>query len=188
MSALLSLRQAVIDGIKAKLPPQWDVAGHLGRFAAADLNAFLLKAPAVRVAILGLTDSRRVDDDAIECRVRIGIFVIAKDRLVKLEREEIAAVAVETIVLLSLGQRWGLAFAKAAEPATAQLISSDETLAKGVALWAIDLPQPAVLARPEGETWPLTEIYLGLAPEIGPEHVADYIGPITATGTVTPDA
>lgn len=183
MSALLTLRQAVIDTLKPALGQGWDVAGHLGRFAPADLNLFLTKAPAVRVAVLGLeAGAIEPDGEAMTTTVRLGIYVVTKDQGARLAREEIAVAAVETIMLLAFGNRWGLG-AQGVRPAgapNAQTIFNGDTVAKGVALWAIDLPQPVVIARPEGETSPLTELFLGLAPDIGAAHEDDYIGPITA--------
>lgn len=186
MSALLTLRQAVIDQLKPALGAGWDVAGHLGRFSANDLSAFLLKAPAVRVAVLNFEASAiQADGDALDGTVRLGIYVVTKDQGSRLGREEIAVAAVETIMLIAFGSRWGLPLVRPAGAPTAQTIFSADTLAKGVALWAIDLPQPIVIERPEGELNPLSELYLGIAPNIGPAHVDDYIGPIT--GEVIPD-
>lgn len=180
MSVLLNLRQSIIDQIKGALPKEWSVEGHQGRFGATDLNQFLTVAPAVRVAILGLTNPQMVDEEAAKWQVKVGVFVIAKDRGKTLSREQIAAAAVETICLLALGQRFGLGGqgVSPAEAPTAQVLFNSDTLAKGVALWGIDWTQPVVLARPEAEAWPLKQLWIGLAPEVGPNHIDDYLGPI----------
>lgn len=181
MSALLTLRQAVIDALKASLGKSWDVAGHLGRFAPADLNQFLTRAPAVRVAVLGLeAGAIQPDGDAMTTTVRLGIYVVTKDHGARLAREEIAVAAVETITLMAFGNRWGVPGVKPAGAPNAQTIFNGDTVAKGVALWAIDLPQPIVIERPEGETNPLSELFLGIAPNIGAAHEDDYLGPIQA--------
>lgn len=186
MSALLTLRQAVIDQLKTTLGSGWDVAGHLGRFSAADLNQFLTRAPAVRVAVLGVGDAAiELDGDALMATVRLAVYVVTKDQGARLGREEIAVAAVETILLLAFRNRWGLPLVRPAGAPNAQTIFSADTLSKGVALWAIDIPQPIIIERPEGDTNPLTELFLGIAPNIGPAHVADYFGPIS--GEATPD-
>ena len=184
MSQLLQLRAAVIDTISAALKG-FEVAGHLGRFSPADLGQFLVKAPAVRVAVLGLTNARAIgeDGDHLAADVKLAIFVVTKDQGVRLGREEAAVAAVERICLLATGARWGLNFAKAAEAPSAQTIFNDTTLAKGVALWAIDLTQPVILSPIDGgeeEGGPLSELWLGVAPKIGAEHRDDYHGPVTA--------
>lgn len=187
MSVLLGLRAAIIADIATELPQGWSVDGHLGRFTAADLTKFITVAPAVRVAVLGLTDPKPLDADAVEWRVKIGVFVVTKDQGKALAREEIAAAAVETIILRAFGSRWsmGPSGVKPAEATTAQTIFNDDTLRQGIALWAIDWSQPVVLSRDdttgEGETNPLKELWVGIAPDIGAAHRDDYIGPFPST-------
>jgi Domain of unknown function (DUF1834). len=183
MSQLLQLRESVITQIQAALPT-FNVEGHFGRFNGAELTRFLVAAPAIRVAILGLSDSSDgADEDALEAVARIGIYIVTKDGDLKGSRDAAICAAAERIVLLALGQRWGLAFCRPARPAIAQNLYSEDTLAKGVALWAIDLRQPVSLTLPEGTgggdpEGALTELYIGLAPDIGPAHIDDYIGPL----------
>lgn len=182
MSQLLQLRDAVIAGLSAVLPG-YTVEGHLGRFTAEDLSKFLLAAPAVRVAVLAVSDSRATTDGtAVDCTVRLGVYVVTRDRTARLSREEAAFVAAEAVILRATDARWGLDFAYGAPAPTAQNLFSAATLKAGVALWAIDLPQPVRLAAPSGDDpelpAALTALFVGLAPRIGAAHEADYIGPI----------
>lgn len=192
MSQLLELRTAVINAIKPALPG-FDVAGHLGRFAPADLNQFLLKAPAVRVAVLGLTNTRIIlgDDEAeyLAGVAKLAIVVITKDQGARLSREEAAIAASERICKLAIGARWGLPFTRAADAPSGQTVYNDATLSKGVAIWGIELAQPVVLSPADdggAPAGPLSALWLGIAPEIGAAHRDDYHGPITAE-TVTID-
>lgn len=180
MSQLLDLRQAVIARLKTKLQG-FSIEGHLGRFTAAELDKFLTTAPAVRVAILGLSETTDQSDDegtVLGAVARLAVYVVTKDGADRLGRDEAAIAAVETICLEACGQRWGVPFARPARPATAQNLYSADTLAKGRALWAIDIPQPVRLETEVAALDPLTEIYVGMAPEIGAAHVDDYAGPI----------
>ena len=179
MSQLLQLRDAIIARIRAALP-EFDVEGHYGRFDATELSRFVAKAPAARVAVLGLSDSSDgVDEDDLDTVARIGVYVVTKDGVLKASRDAAVCAASEKIVLLAKGQRWGLTFCRPAAPAVAQNLYSPESLNKGVAIWAIDIRQPVVLSAPEGAAEaPLTELYLGLAPKIGAAHVDDYLGPL----------
>lgn len=191
MSQLLQLRAAVVAGIKAALPA-FEVEGHLGRFTAADLNQFLMAAPAIRVAILGLTDSQAIGEEGEEIAAvaKVAIYVVTKDVGKRLSRDQAAMAAVERICLLASGNRWGLSFAQAADAPTGSNLFSGETLQRGVALWAIDLPQPVRLwmgAR-DGEPQPpempeLRQLFIGIAPQIGAAHAADYIGPFPEAGS-----
>lgn len=184
MSQLLQLRAAIIDKIKVALPG-FGVEGHFGRFSGAELSRFLTSAPAVRVAILGLSDSAEgVDEGDLDTVVRVGIYIVTKDGALKASRDAAVCAAAEKLVMLAVGQRWGLPFCRPARPATAQNLYSEDTLNKGVALWAIDLPQPIRLCADDdgGAGDPLTELYIGLAPNIGADHVDDYVGPIPGAG------
>lgn len=183
MSQLLQLRDAIIAKIKAALP-DFGVEGHFGRFNGAELSKFLVAAPAVRVAILGLSDSSDgVEEEDLDTVARVGVYIVTKDGVLKASRDASVCAASEKVVMLAKGQRWGLSFCRAALPATAQNLYSEDTLNKGVALWAIDIRQPLVLSAPEGEAGdPLTELYIGLAPNIGAAHVDDYVGPIPGAG------
>lgn len=183
MSQLLELRAAIIAKVKAALP-SFDVEGHFGRFSASELTKFLTAAPAIRIAILGLSESADgVEEEDLETVARVGIYIVTRDGALKASRDAAVCAAAEKIVMLAKGQRWGLSFARAARPATAQNLYSEDTLSKGVALWAIDIAQPVILSLPEGDPAdPLTDLYIGLAPNIGADHVDDYVGPIPGAG------
>lgn len=184
MSQLLQLRQAVIERIGTLLPT-FKVEGHLGRFNAAELTRFLIAAPAVRVAVLNLKDAVETGDETeseIDCTAVLAIYVVTKDGASKLSRDEAAVAAVERIILGAIGQRWGLVFCKPAEPGSAQNLYSEETLSKGTALWGIEIQQPLRLRlQAPGEAIDfLKELFIGIAPEVGPPHLDDYIGPLPA--------
>lgn len=177
MSALLQLRDAVVAKVKQALPA-FDVEGHLGRFEATDLNKFMTKAPAIRVAILGLADPRSEGEGLTLYSVRLVLYVVTKDGLARMSRDAAALAAVETIVLLANQQRWGLKFARPAAPATAQNLNSDASLKLGAALWGVAIGQPVRLSSTdEGELDALKALWIGLAPDIGAAHLADYAGP-----------
>jgi len=183
LSRLLDLRNAVATQIKAALPA-FEVAGHLGRFSATDLDLFLTKAPAVRVAVLGLTDSAEVDDLSTDYTARLAVFIVTKDGVAKLSRDEAAVAAVETVLLLAKQTRWGLVGAGVfpAKAATAQNLSTEQTLKRGVALWGIEIPQPIRLTAQTEPPADLSELWIGIAPDTGAAHVDDYIGPFPAQG------
>lgn len=190
MSQLLQLRDAVVAATKTALPT-FEVEGHLGRFAANDLATFLTRAPAVRVAVLNLGDSRATGEtgEDIDAVATLGVYVVTKDVGGRLTRDVAALAAVERLCLLATGNRWGLNFTRAADAPTASNLFSDATLKSGVALWAIELKQPVRLwfGQRDGETpapepAELTELFVGIAPKTGAAHLADYIGPFTNEG------
>lgn len=177
MSALLDLRDAVVASVKAALP-SFGVEGHLGRFEAADLQKFMTKAPAVRVAILGLADPKAEGEGLYLYNVRMALYVVTKDEVARMSRDAAALAAVETIVMLAFEQRWGLKFARPAAPATAQNLNSEASLKLGVALWGVAIGQPVRLATTDaGELDALKALWIGVAPDIGAAHRDDYLGP-----------
>jgi len=182
MSQLIQLRDAVVDTIKAALPT-FGVEGHLGRFSAADLSTFLSVAPAIRVAVLGVRDpvAAGLTGEDLDATVVLGVYVVTKDGVAKLSRDVTALAAVERILRLALGARWGLDFALPAQPGGAQNLFSGETLKAGRALWSIEINQPVALdgeANAEPPLGFLKELYIGVAPKVGTAHEADYLGPI----------
>ena len=181
MSQLIQLRDAVVNAIKTALPA-FNVEGHLGRFSAADLTTFLNVAPAVRVAVLGLRDTvaSGLDGEDLDATVVLGVYVVSKDGVAKLSRDVTALAAVERILRLAIGARWGLDFALPAQPGGAQNLFNGDTLKAGRALWSIEINQPVVLAgEATAEPAPgfLKDLYIGVAPRVGANHEADYFGP-----------
>ena len=181
MSQLLDLRDAVVAQLAAVLPPAFTVDGHLGRFTPADLSTFLTKAPAAKVAILGLNggEAAGAEGEALDCRITMAIYVVTKDGPGTLKRDAAALGAVETIVRLANGQRWGLDFTFDAHAASAQNLTAGEALNKVRAFWGIEIVQPVRLGAldDDGAGVLLRELFVGVAPEIGLAHEADYIGP-----------
>lgn len=182
MSQLIQLRDAVVGAIKEALPT-FNVEGHLGRFSATDLTTFLNVAPAVRVAVLGVRDpvASGLEGEDLDATVVLGVYVVTKDGVAKLSRDVTVLAAVERILRLAIGARWGLNFAGPAEPGGAQNLFSSETLKAGRALWSVEISQPVVLvgeATAEPDPDFLKELYIGVAPKIGAAHEADYFGPI----------
>lgn len=182
MSQLIKLRDAVVDDIKAALPA-FNVEGHLGRFSAKDLSTFLNFAPAIRVAVLGVRDplAAGLTGEDLDATVVLGVYVVTKDGVAKLSRDVTALAAVERILRLAIGARWGLNFTGPAEPAGAQNLFNGDTLNAGRALWSVEINQPVALdgeANAEPAPGFLKELYIGVAPNIGAAHEADYFGPI----------
>jgi phage gp37-like protein len=176
MSELLTLRGAMATQIDARLGSGWDVEPHLGRFTDEELKLFMAKAPAVRVAVLGLGKPTEIPDaSAADYPTTIGVYVVTKDGSTKFSRDEQAIAAVEAILLLADRNRWGCGqFCRSCTPRGARNLYSDKGLRDGVALWAIELDAVVRLAPPDPATYTMTALYLGQAPNVGQTHVDDY--------------
>lgn len=179
MSELVTLRDRIVQRIKTALPG-FGVEPHLGRFTADDLKRFGAKAPAVRVAVLALERPANGNPGGAYL-ARIGIFVVTTDRAAtNLDKATSSLAAVDTILALTEGQRWGLPFCLAAEGTTAANLHADALSALGVAIWALDLRQPVRLHVEHDAPDALKELWIGFAPRIGPAHREDYLGPFEA--------
>lgn len=186
MSQLLALRDAVVARIADALP-QFGVEPHLGRFSAEALQIFAAKAPAVRVAMLGLQDPRPTADDGVDYLARIGVYVVTKDGVARMSREACAIAAIETISGLTVATRWGLRFCKPCLGASAENLHSAELVKAGKAMWALDVRQPVRLHQPdEPYAAALRELWIGVAPKIGAAHRDDYLGPFPAPAEGAP--
>lgn len=174
MSRLLQLRDRIVERIRTAVP-NVEVEGHLGRFDEAELKKFMVRAPAIRVAVLALEDPRTASDEGVDYTARVGIYAVAKDGAGKFSRDEAAIAMIEAVLLLTDRQRWGLPFCLSAQRAAAQNLYTPGAQADGVALWAIDLRQPVRLVAPADDAGALTRLFLGFAPDIGAAHVDDYI-------------
>ncbi len=131
----------------------------------------------VRVAMLGLANPVKVSDEGVDYEAIVGIYVVTRDGAGRLSRDEASIAAVETIMILCDRTRWGLPFCKIGErPPSAQNLYNAKALADGMALWAIDLRQPVRLAPPAAaEGGALSALWLGISPNIGTNHAADYV-------------
>lgn len=172
---LIRVRDAIVAKIREALP-DFDVAGHYGRFTDEQMHAFGASAPAVRVAILGLSDPTGAGEDYLDYVLAVGIYVATSDGADVGDRDVQALCAVEAITLLSHHQRWGAGdICLAARSAVAQNMYSAAAMADGFALWAIDLRQPVRL-QPEDDSAAVTlRAWLGVAPNVGLGHEADYV-------------
>ena len=184
MSQLFQLRAAVIN-ILASALPVFEVEPHLGVFDVEGIRTFSAKAPAIRVAVLGLLEPKPTGGVETDYVARLGIYVVTKDGTARMDRDTAAIAAVETISRLCQRGRWGLNFTLPGARAAASNLHSKEALGEGKALWAIDLRQPVRLHSPAAEeAIALEQLWIGFAPNVGAAHLADYLGPITGG---TPD-
>jgi phage gp37-like protein len=185
MSGLIDLREAIVAGIKAAVDSSLDVAAHSGRFTLDELSAFMVKAPAIRVAMLGVQAMTPVGEGGLDLDIQIGLYVATKDSGARLSRDTASLGLVEALVMLAHDRRWGVANAHPCQARTAQNLYTEAGRTKGVALWAIELSQTLRVCRDEAlQSTALKELWVGFAPEIGSAHVNDYIHVETAPNVV----
>ena len=176
MSSLLELRAAIVSALDAATASDVEVAAHSGRFDESELAAFLVRAPAIRVAVLGIGQIDPVDDGSFDARARIGIYLATKDVDAALDRDTAVLSLSEAVMIGCHHKTWGLDFAHPAKVGGAQNLYTEATRGKGVALWAIDITQAVRLGVDDLVTGAFpSELWLGFAPQIGVAHATDYM-------------
>jgi phage gp37-like protein len=176
MSLLLDLRAAIVTALDGATADNVSVEPHSGRFDEQELGAFLVRAPAIRVAVLGVRRLDAVDDGSFDASVQIGIYIATKDVTRTLDRDTAALGLVEAVMLAAWQNSWGLDFAHPAKPGSAQNLYNETSRGKGVALWAIDLAQSIRLGREDLAIGAFpSELWLGFAPNIGAANAGDYL-------------
>ncbi len=160
---LVDLRAAIVAAIHARLP-KLDCQSHPGRFDLAEIKRIAAKAPAVRVALLGLPSADAAGSGERDQEVRCAAFVLTTDKP-PLPRDEAAINLVEALLLFVPGQRWGKpgVHAVGEGQVKAENLYSSGLDGKGLALWAVTWSQKVRMgenAWPEGPILS-AELYAG---------------------------
>jgi hypothetical protein len=170
--ALAGLAPAIAAAIKQALPDLAECKAVAGRFDLAALKEASIKAPAVLVSLLSWR-ARQADAGVARFAGQIACFIITKDRL-GAPRDAAALVIAQAVTALADANRWGLAWCGQAENLTAETLVSSATRGAAASLAVVTWTQPFTLSGPPAYAL-MSELYLGLSPETGPAHVADYI-------------
>ncbi|TAN61083.1 MAG: hypothetical protein EPN20_12955 [Magnetospirillum sp.] len=150
---LVDLRGAIVATIHARLPAL-DCQSHPGRFDLAEIKRIAAKAPAVRVACLGLPAAGAAGSGERDQEIRFAAFVLTTDKP-RLPRDVAAINLVESLLLFLPGQRWGKpgVHPVAEGQIKAENLYSSGLDGKGVALWGVNWSQKVRMgdnAWPEG--------------------------------------
>ena len=160
---LNALLAGIAAGVREALPGLKTCAVHDGRFRAAELGRWALRAPAVLVAWLGTPKTETPGVLWTDCDHQFGAFVVTRDSP-GLKRGQAARSIVYVLLLLLPRARWGFFSAAgigAAEQVRAANLYSGEVDKAGVALWAVTWRQALRLeAAEDGRCPPLPgELY-----------------------------
>jgi len=172
---LLARLPGVIAGlIHAEMPDLREAAAHPGRFDLDELRAFMARAPAVRVAALGIDQGTEAGGPVLWREIDLAAFVVTRPAP-QLAAADAALAIVQRLLEFVPGRRWAETCLGQARAVAARNLYSGGARDSGVALWAVTWSQPVQLETPApGEPLP-SSIYAGLAPDIGPDHVDDYV-------------
>jgi hypothetical protein len=136
----------------------------------------MIKAPAMRVAVLGVTAITPCAEGGFDADVQLGIYIATKDEAARLDRDAQSLGLVEGVLVTAHQARWGLDFCHPAAPAGAQNLYTEAGRQKGVSLWAVDLIQKIRIVPDEAEVGAFPgELWMSFAPRIGLAHIDDYV-------------
>lgn len=122
-----------------------DVFEHAGRFDKTELQRMAVKAPAVFLAFLNITDMDEEGGD-VSGRVRCGVFVITKDTSTK-SRDDIGMEILQVLINLIPGNDFDIE-AQRPEGFNINNLYRGDIAKKGVAMWAGEWMQRMYVGTP----------------------------------------
>lgn len=164
---------AVVSDLKARFP-KLDIKTHGGQFTASELKRFSVAAPAMRIAALSFNNGKNVGEGLVEYDVGFACIIITKDTR-QMDRGTAASnLAMDAALAINFNS-FGLDTAYPADhPRAKSLYSTDKDM-QGVAFWTVEWTQRLQLSTRSADDCDVpTEIYIGTAPETGPDHIDDY--------------
>ncbi len=149
---------------------------HAGRFDADELARISARVPALFVSCLGIPKVTNAGTEQADADAALAVFVLLGSSP-GLPRDVAARNVVEALVVLVQNERWGLSGCGETREIRAENLYGGKIDAQGVALWAVSWRQLLRLGAScfdESGTVP-SHLYLGIDPDIGPDHVDDYL-------------
>ena len=166
-------------------PQPVDCAVHDGRFAPDELDRFVVRAPAVRVAALAAADAldsggEPGGGELVTIDLRLAAVAIAADSPGTSRGEAARALADRIMYGIALESAWRPAAGDPREIRAGNLYNGKLDASKAIALWAVSWRQQ-VNARladfeqvpPDTAELPNT-VLAGFTPDVGTAHAADY--------------
>lgn len=144
-SRLVELRTALVDDFKNFLPDMRSVEAHFGPFDIDELKAFSMKAPAVRVSILG-GPMQPVSTREQEVKLQIAAYIVTASTAAM--QADVAALAIGEAIVERLS---GRSFTRWSTPASDLRIDNHYSGAVrdkgGIALFSVSWQSQIVIGR-----------------------------------------
>ncbi|HZV19955.1 MAG TPA: hypothetical protein VE986_00245 [Hyphomicrobiales bacterium] len=156
---LNDLRNAIVASLKANIPELRDVQRHGGRFDEEELRRFSLRAPAARVALMGVSRMDLEDIGKLAGPVQMIIYLIVKTRS---GEDDDGLDLAEKIADFCEFNQWGMTEIEAAHVTALQNLYNSQTDREGIHLWAIAFDQAIAFGTNRQEEPPTGDEGLGL--------------------------
>lgn len=169
-------RKTIAADIKTVLPDLRECKPHAGRFDLSEIKRLSARTPGVFISVLGIVSSEEIGTGETDLELAMASYVLTADTR-GLPRDVAAVNLVEALSLRIIGSRWGISGGvHPAGKVKANNLYSGDLDRIGIAMWGISWRQKVRLGEnlwaDEGSV--PTELYVGIAPEIGLEHEDDY--------------
>lgn len=170
---LADLPKTICEEIQIHLPNLKQCEPHAGKFNLEELKKAGVKAPAVRVSILGAGQDTTFGTDH-SFMLSMAAYVVTKDGL-GLKRDVAAANICQALLQIVPGQDWGFDPVGEARSVKMHSLVTSKSKDVGASLWAVTWDQP-ITFTPRPATAPLgVELYVGHAPGGIALAVDDYV-------------
>lgn len=174
---ICDLRKAACKVLSGILPDLGECRPHAGRFDADELRRLSARTPAVYVAVLGIPKVANLGtaEKGLDLDLSMAAYVVTSDAR-GLSRDEAALNITEALVFAIDGNRWGIPGVGPAHEVKAANLYSGRLDRTGVAMWAVTWRQEVRIsgAGADDDGVVPSELYYGIAPEIGAQHKDDY--------------
>ncbi len=75
---LVDFRDAIVADFKTLMPAIPQIEAHFGPFDLEELKAFVVKAPAIMVSLVGLSRSKQVSSRELDADIHCAAFIVTK--------------------------------------------------------------------------------------------------------------
>jgi len=176
MASIVQLLDASVWAIDAGIEGLAQCEVYAGQFRAGETDKARVTAPAVFVACLGAPIDKDPGTEQVALNCRMAAVVIARNARGRGPRSEDAVCLAEAVALLVQYNQFALADVGAARVTR---LTNDYNRAfddRGFASWTVEWNQMVLLGDSiwNGAEFLPTDVWLGLAPDIGLGHENDY--------------
>jgi len=174
---LTELQSAAVAAIKAAIPTLAQCEVYGGQFAGEHGQRTAIHAPAVLVAVLGVkTISDPGVDGQMDVQARFVAYAVAKYANDRQKREGGCIDLAEAVALLIHNNNFASPGVGTANVMQMQGMTNAAADKAGFSIWSITWEQQIRIgAAPVSNYGPLTDVKIGIAPNIGIGHEPDYV-------------
>jgi len=173
---LTELQDAAVAGIHAAIPALAQCDPYAGQFAGDAGSRVAIHAPAVLVAMLDCNPLSDPGTGQFDVQCRMAAYVLARYANDRNKREAGCVDLAEAVALIIHQNNWSLAGVSSAYIVQMQGMTNITADKAGFSIWSVAFNQEIRLgAAPANNYGPLTDVRIGLAPNVGAAHAPGYV-------------